>query len=46
MLPVFERQSCVYSALIFFSSASSAAVLLANEIKVACCACSVAEMAK
>jgi hypothetical protein len=32
--------------LIFFRSASSAAVLLANEINVACCACRVAEMAK
>lgn len=45
MLPVFERQSWVYSVLIFCSSASRAAVLLAKEMKVACCACKVVEMA-
>jgi len=44
-LPVFARQSCVNKALIFCSSASTAAVLLARAMKVACWAWRVVEMA-
>jgi hypothetical protein len=45
MLPVFARQSCVYSALSFCISASNAAVLFASVMKEACCASSVDDMA-
>ena len=43
-LPVLDRHSWVYKALIFCSSASTAAVLLARERKVPCWTWSVAEM--
>ena len=43
-LPVLDRHSCVYNALIFCNSASTAAVLLARERKVPCWTWSVAEM--
>jgi len=41
MLPVRARQSWVYKALIFWSSASIMAVLFASATKVAYCAWSV-----
>lgn len=46
ILPVFARQSCVYRALIFCSSPSSAAVLLARAMNDECWASKVEVMAK
>ena len=44
MLPVFARQSCVYSALTFCSSAFTADVLAARDTKIACWVCKVEDI--
>ena len=46
MLPVFVRQSCVYSDFNFCNSASTAAVFAARDTKTPCWACSVDAMAE
>lgn len=46
ILPVFARQSWVYSALTFCNSASTAAVLAARDTKMACWVCKVEDITK